>query len=106
MRRHLRDVLNDEGLAAELAQRGRETILARHTCGHRADELLSIAGELGAAAAVATATLTPFVPPSQVPGRRRGRAAELAARPRVTPRAPPLLSARQAPCAERPSLAA
>lgn len=42
MRDHLRDLLNDPAMAAELAQHGRETILARHTCAHRVDELLSI----------------------------------------------------------------
>ena len=34
--------------AAALARRGRETILARHTCAHRVDELLAILAELGA----------------------------------------------------------
>jgi spore maturation protein CgeB len=38
----LRDVLNDPERAAALAARGRETILARHTCAHRVDELLAI----------------------------------------------------------------
>ena len=47
MRRHLRDVLGDPALAASLAHHGRETILARHTCAHRVDELLAIAEELG-----------------------------------------------------------
>ncbi|HUS68102.1 MAG TPA: glycosyltransferase, partial [Kofleriaceae bacterium] len=47
MRRSLRAVLHDRVLAAELAQRGRETILARHTCGHRVDELFAILAELG-----------------------------------------------------------
>lgn len=47
MRRHLRDVLADEALAASLAARGRETILARHTCAHRVDELLGIVTSLG-----------------------------------------------------------
>jgi spore maturation protein CgeB len=46
MRRHLRDVLNDDALAAELSRRGRATILARHTCGHRVDELLAIHAEI------------------------------------------------------------
>jgi spore maturation protein CgeB len=46
MQRHLRDVLNDGALAAELAGRGRATVLARHTCAHRVDELLAIHGEL------------------------------------------------------------
>ena len=47
MQRHLRAVLNDDALAARLAARGRETVLAKHTCGHRADELLTILAELG-----------------------------------------------------------
>jgi spore maturation protein CgeB len=46
MRRLLRDVLNDEELAAALARNGRGTILDRHTCAHRVDELLSICGSL------------------------------------------------------------
>ena len=33
-------------LAADLARHGRETILARHTCAHRVDELLAVAEEL------------------------------------------------------------
>jgi spore maturation protein CgeB len=32
----------DEGARRELGRHGRETILARHTCGHRADQLLEI----------------------------------------------------------------
>jgi spore maturation protein CgeB len=47
MRRLLRAVLHDRMLAAELARRGRETILARHTCAHRVDELCEILRELG-----------------------------------------------------------
>jgi spore maturation protein CgeB len=42
METHLLDVLRDQALAQALAARGRETILARHTCGHRVDELLAI----------------------------------------------------------------
>jgi spore maturation protein CgeB len=53
MTRRLREVLADPALAADLARRGRETILARHTCGHRADELVSILEELRAAEAMA-----------------------------------------------------
>lgn len=49
MARHLRDVLHDEGLAQSLARHGRETILARHTCAHRVDELLAIHRQLSAA---------------------------------------------------------
>ena len=48
MRRHLSDVLHDRALAEELAVNGLETILQRHTCGHRVDELLTIYKELTA----------------------------------------------------------
>ena len=47
MKRHLRSVLNDPDLARELAEHGRRTILERHTCSHRVDELLEIARDLG-----------------------------------------------------------
>ncbi|HTG33454.1 MAG TPA: glycosyltransferase [Thermoanaerobaculia bacterium] len=47
MRRHLRDLLEDPALAAGIARSGRETVLARHTCAHRVDELLAIGSELG-----------------------------------------------------------
>jgi spore maturation protein CgeB len=49
MRARLRDVLGDADLARSLAERGRQTILARHTCGHRADELIAVAAELDVA---------------------------------------------------------
>jgi spore maturation protein CgeB len=42
MKRHLRAVLSDGGLAEELAANGLQTILSRHTCGHRVDQLLEI----------------------------------------------------------------
>ncbi|HZD86813.1 MAG TPA: glycosyltransferase [Gaiellaceae bacterium] len=47
MMRQLDRVLQDRELAAHLAEHGRATILARHTCAHRADELLAIAREPG-----------------------------------------------------------
>ncbi|WP_395516130.1 CgeB family protein [Pseudorhizobium flavum] len=47
MRQHLRRVLTDKDLARELAVTGRERILARHTCRHRVDELLSFLADLG-----------------------------------------------------------
>jgi spore maturation protein CgeB len=47
MRRHLHDVLHDEPLARSHAAHGLATILGRHTCGHRVDELLAIASRLG-----------------------------------------------------------
>ncbi|HZF68513.1 MAG TPA: glycosyltransferase [Gemmatirosa sp.] len=47
MRHQLRAVLHDTELAHALALRGRRTVLARHTCAHRVDELLAIARTLG-----------------------------------------------------------
>jgi len=52
MTARLRDVLNDRELAASLARHGRATILARHTCAHRVDELFAILAELRTPAAV------------------------------------------------------
>lgn len=46
MRRHLQSLLEDEEYARALADAGRRTILARHTCAHRVRELLSICCEL------------------------------------------------------------
>jgi spore maturation protein CgeB len=47
MRAHMKTLVNDAAARSELARHGRRTILARHTCAHRVDELLGIAGELG-----------------------------------------------------------
>jgi spore maturation protein CgeB len=47
----LHRLATDEDAAARQAERGLETILARHTCGHRAEELLEIVRALGAAGA-------------------------------------------------------
>ena len=47
MTAHLRDVLSDPAMARALADHGRQTVLARHTCGHRADELVAVARALG-----------------------------------------------------------
>ena len=38
----IRAVLHDRDLADELSAYGRQTIMARHTCAHRVDELLEI----------------------------------------------------------------
>jgi spore maturation protein CgeB len=46
MRGQLRAVLHEPGLASALARHGRRTIMARHTCAHRVDELLGIYAEL------------------------------------------------------------
>jgi spore maturation protein CgeB len=48
MKRQLTLVLTDADLAAELAANGRARIAERHTCRHRADELLSILQALDA----------------------------------------------------------
>ncbi len=50
MARHMRAVANDADLRRSLATNGLETIRARHTCAHRAAELLRIAAGLGARA--------------------------------------------------------
>jgi spore maturation protein CgeB len=46
MARHLRAVRDDPDLRASLVRHGLETVLARHTCSHRADELLAILGRV------------------------------------------------------------
>jgi spore maturation protein CgeB len=48
MTRVLPNLKADSDLRASLAQRGLETIRARHTCAHRVDELLNILERLGA----------------------------------------------------------
>lgn len=57
MKRHLRDLLADPDMAREIARSGRETVLDRHTCAHRVDELLSIHREIRTAPSRAGATL-------------------------------------------------
>lgn len=49
MRRHLDALRRDPGLRAHLAEHGRVTIAARHSCAHRVDELLAICAGLGRA---------------------------------------------------------
>jgi spore maturation protein CgeB len=48
MTAHLRKLRDDPDLRAALVSSGLETIHARHTCAHRAAELLNIAGGIGA----------------------------------------------------------
>jgi spore maturation protein CgeB len=50
VKRHLRTLLADPDARRELAAHGRRTVLARHTCAHRVDELLGILAELQPAA--------------------------------------------------------
>lgn len=42
MQHHLRQVIEDDSLARSLARSGLETILERHTCAHRVNELLAL----------------------------------------------------------------
>jgi hypothetical protein len=44
----MRNLRSDRAMAAELAEQGRATVLARHTCAHRVDELLGIVAWLRA----------------------------------------------------------
>jgi spore maturation protein CgeB len=44
---HLQTLLNNPQEAGQQAQRARRTILSRHTCAHRAQQLMHIAAELG-----------------------------------------------------------
>jgi spore maturation protein CgeB len=46
MRAHLREVINDSSLAAELSRAGLATIASRHTCAHRVTQLLEIVSVL------------------------------------------------------------
>ncbi len=65
MKRRLADLLGDPARATALAAHGRATILERHTCGHRVDELLAILGELGAEAPRARRRPTPVHAPAK-----------------------------------------
>jgi spore maturation protein CgeB len=47
MQSQMRSLLQDPQRAKQIADRGKKTILARHTCSHRIDELLGICRELG-----------------------------------------------------------
>lgn len=60
MQQHLKALLYDRDMAREIATHGRQTILQRHTCAHRVDELLGIcAGLRPAVTAPAISTITP-----------------------------------------------
>ena len=50
MERHMRVVREDHDLRRALVDSGLSTIRARHTCAHRADELLAVLDTLGASA--------------------------------------------------------
>jgi spore maturation protein CgeB len=48
MQQHMRALLYDCDMAYELAVHGRQTLMQRHTCAHRVDELIQIYGDLTA----------------------------------------------------------
>ncbi|MDG5815364.1 glycosyltransferase [Chitinispirillales bacterium ANBcel5] len=47
MKKLILEVLNNQELRESLATKGRNTILQRHTCRHRVDELMDICSEIG-----------------------------------------------------------
>jgi spore maturation protein CgeB len=47
MQQHIQTLIQDEAMREELARHGRETIIKRHTCAHRVDELLDIYHQSG-----------------------------------------------------------
>ncbi len=57
MKDHLWTILNDREFAQELAERGRETILKKHTCAHRVDQLMDISEQLGLSAAASASAI-------------------------------------------------
>jgi spore maturation protein CgeB len=78
MESHLRRVLREPSLAADLAASGLETVLARHTCAHRADELLEICSNLGLLTTpVAASGAMSGAAPSPWPARARAGDGEL-----------------------------
>jgi spore maturation protein CgeB len=46
MQQHLRALMHDAAMRAEFSEQGRRTILKRHTCAHRVNELFDIYAEL------------------------------------------------------------
>jgi spore maturation protein CgeB len=58
MTRHLRALLHDPEMAQEMAAHGRQTVLQRHTCAHRVDELLDIWADLSRKPAAALSRQT------------------------------------------------
>jgi spore maturation protein CgeB len=61
MEKALRDILNDRDLADQLSQRSVKTILQRHTCKHRVDELLNICNELGRKTDPGNSSFSPII---------------------------------------------
>ena len=57
MQDQMRTLLHDRAMADELARNGLETILARHTCAHRVEELFDIVREVEASMSVSVGGL-------------------------------------------------
>jgi spore maturation protein CgeB len=69
MKDHLHRVLSDRTFAEQLSRHGRRTVLGRHTCRHRVDELLAVAAELGMTGIGATdRTAAPSIQGQGTPG--------------------------------------
>jgi spore maturation protein CgeB len=64
MARHLRFLINEPAAAQAIADHGRRTILRRHTCAHRVDELLAICRELGLNTGVEAEPTAPALSPT------------------------------------------
>jgi spore maturation protein CgeB len=68
MKQHLRTLLNEPDAARELAMHGHYTVLSRHTCAHRVDELMRVYAELGSSSPVGATLVSPSAPSAN--GRR------------------------------------
>ncbi len=71
MKRHLGTILHEPEVARQLAIHGHRTILSRHTCAHRVDELLEIAGDLASDSHSRQKALVQFSPKNGPKERRR-----------------------------------
>ena len=73
MERQLLALLTDPALATRIAEHGRQTVLARHTCAHRVDELLAIVAELDASPPRSSPPrASPPTPPAAAPATPEG----------------------------------
>jgi spore maturation protein CgeB len=46
MKATIEELLRDDGLRQQIASNGLDTVRSRHTCRHRAEQLMEICGEL------------------------------------------------------------
>jgi spore maturation protein CgeB len=70
MKRQLAELLDNQDLARQLSLHGHRTILSRHTCAHRVDELMQICDDLKRH--LSPSTGTPPSPSPGTPGEGRG----------------------------------